>query len=156
MKIRLAGIREASVADGPGIRTVVFLQGCLKQCKGCHNPDTWSLDGGFLEEVDDLVLRIGSICTNKKVTISGGEPLLQYEQLKVLLQKLKENGYDICLYTGYEIEQVPKEILRYLNYIKVGGYEENLRDLRLPYVGSKNQKFYAVECGGDRICLKEI
>ncbi|EYE87621.1 hypothetical protein Q428_12350 [Fervidicella metallireducens AeB] len=88
MEIRLAGIKEFSVADGPGIRTVIFTQGCKNRCKGCHNISTWDLNGGYIQEINSLISYIDSICPNKKVTISGGEPLIQYNELKYLLKVL--------------------------------------------------------------------
>lgn len=156
MKIRLAGIKKFSVADGPGIRTVIFMQGCKIKCKGCHNKSTWDLKGGYEQEIESLTNYIDIICSNKKITISGGEPLLQLKELEYLLQILHEKKYDVCLYTGYNIEDIPKSIFKYLNYIKIGKYYEEFKDLSLKYVGSSNQKFYKVEFRGENLWLKEI
>ncbi len=89
--------------DGPGIRFVVFLQGCPLRCKYCHNPDSWE-KGGQAYEVDVLVNRIlrykNYFGEKGGVTLSGGEPLVQIEFVTELLQKLKANGVHTCIDTS--------------------------------------------------------
>lgn len=82
----------------------------------------------------------------KRVTISGGEPLLQLKELFELVIKLKKKNYDIGLYTSYEIEEVPKELLKYLNFIKVGKYIDKLK-IENKFYGSSNQKFILLKEG---------
>lgn len=135
-------MKNPSLCDGYGYRTVVFLQGCNLHCPGCHNKNTWALDKGTLIEVSKLAQFLREKAINKKVTISGGEPLLQKEALLELLEELKD--FDLCLYTGHEIEEVPEEILKYLKYIKVGRFILEERTSTTPFVGSKNQKFVRV------------
>ena len=135
-------MKNPSLCDGYGYRTVVFLQGCNLHCPGCHNKSTWALDKGTLIEVSKLAQFLREKAINKKVTISGGEPLLQKEALLELLEELKD--FDLCLYTGHEIEEVPEEILKYLKYIKVGRFILEERTSTTPFVGSKNQKFVRV------------
>lgn len=130
---------RGSIVDGSGIRTVLFVQGCERKCLGCHNPKTWDKRKGKEVEIEEIVKELEEKCPNKKVTISGGEPLLQYEQVMELVKKLQE--YDIALYTGYELEEVPKELLEYLDYIKVGKYEKEKRTTTAQYYGSMNQRF---------------
>lgn len=86
---------------------------------------------------------------NKKITISGGEPLLQYPAILELVKKLE--GFDIALYTGFELEDVPKEILHYLHYIKVGKYIKEKRATITQYVGSTNQKFIELRGKQDEV-----
>lgn len=136
-------MNNPSLCDGPGYRTVLFLQGCDKKCPGCHNSSTWDINKGTIIDIDDLVEKIKSICFNKKLTITGGEPLLQKEALEKLLEKL--GGFDICLYTGNNIIDVPKTILKYLRFIKYGKYIQSLRSTTIPYVGSTNQVFMEVK-----------
>ncbi len=76
---------------------------------------------------------------NKKLTISGGEPLQQYPAVLELLTGLSD--FDIALYTGFNLDRVPKEILRLLRYVKVGRYIHEKGSTVLPYVGSSNQQF---------------
>lgn len=139
--IRINSINyHGSVCDGPGLRVVIFFQGCIRKCEGCHNPCTWDTNGGM--KIDEYVL-IDEIKSNtqiKRITISGGEPLLQREGLNVLLKALYQEEYDIALYTGFEYEEVPREIFRYLKYLKTGAYINSQR-LTTGYYGSSNQKF---------------
>lgn len=135
-------MKNPSLCDGYGYRTVVFLQGCNLRCPGCQNPSTWDINKGVSVDVKDLAHHLREKCLNKKLTISGGEPLLQAEALKELLEELKD--FDLCLYTGHELNEVPKEILKYLKYIKVGRFILEQRTSTKPFVGSTNQKFVRI------------
>ena len=134
-----------SLCDGYGYRTVVFLQGCNLRCPGCQNPSTWDEAKGTIISVSDLANILREKSKNKKVTISGGEPLLQKDALLELFEELKD--FDICLYTGHELAEVPEEILKYLKYIKVGRFIQEQRTSTMPFVGSKNQKFLRLDHG---------
>lgn len=136
-------MNNPSLCDGYGYRTVVFLQGCNLRCPGCQNPSTWDINKGISVDVKDLAHQLREKCLNKKLTISGGEPLLQADALKELLEELKD--FDLCLYTGHELNEVPQEILRYLKYIKVGIFKKELKTSMKPFVGSTNQEFLEVK-----------
>lgn len=94
--LRVHSIESFGTHDGPGIRMVVFLQGCKLKCLYCHNPDTIETSGGMEMEIEDLVQR----AVNMKdyfgdkggVTVSGGEPLLQSKELTPFFKRLKEEG----------------------------------------------------------------
>ncbi len=135
-------MKNPSLCDGHGYRTVVFLQGCDLHCPGCHNKSTWDPNKGTLMDVGDLAKLLREKAINKKVTISGGEPLLQKEAVLELLKELPD--FDLCLYTGHEMEDVPFEMLKYLKYIKVGRFIQEERTSTTPFVGSKNQRFVRV------------
>lgn len=141
MKIQSIDYR-GSIVDGPGIRTVLYMQGCEKHCPGCHNQVTWDHNSGISRKIDEIVAEIRRYSIAKKLTISGGEPLLQYEALLLLVQSLSE--FNIAIYTGYELENVPKELLLHIDYLKVGPFIADLKSTVLPYVGSSNQKFLHV------------
>lgn len=138
----IAGIIENSVVDGPGLRTVVFFQGCQHNCVNCHNPQSHSLDIKQLYTVDELISVIKEKAFNKKVTFSGGEPFLQYEILVKLCKELK--GYDIWVYTGYELVELEamgyNQIFNNINTIVTGRYIDELRSLDSGYFGSTNQR----------------
>lgn len=136
-------MNNPSLCDGYGYRTVLFLQGCNLRCPGCQNPSTWDINKGTLIGVKELAQQLREKCLNKKLTISGGEPLLQTDALKELLEELKD--FDLCLYTGHELNEVPQEILKYLKYIKVGSFKKELKTTIKPFVGSTNQKFMEVK-----------
>jgi len=128
-----------SISDGPGIRTVVYLQGCTLHCKGCHNKSTWDTNCGLKYDVTELAYELKEKSLNHKITISGGEPFFQKEAVIALIKELE--GCDLCLYTSSNYDEVPIEILPYLHYLKVGKYKQELRCTTLPYIGSSNQKF---------------
>lgn len=136
-------MNNPSLCDGYGYRTVLFLQGCNLRCPGCQNPSTWDINKGTLIGVKELAQQLREKRLNKKLTISGGEPLLQTDALKELLEELKD--FDLCLYTGHELNEVPQEILKYLKYIKVGSFKKELKTTMKPFVGSTNQKFMEVK-----------
>ena len=133
-----------SVVDGPGVRTVLFMQGCDIRCIGCQNQSTWDMKKGTLIEVNDLVEELNQKVFNKKITISGGEPLMQKDALIELLIKLKKYDFDITLYTGHNKEEVPKIIIKKVNYLKTGNFIEKLKTTIKPFVGSTNQIFEEV------------
>lgn len=140
MKIMLNSIDYGgSVVDGPGIRTVLFVQGCELKCRGCHNPSTWDIRKGKAVDTEDLIRELRTKALNKKLTITGGEPLMQYRAVLELVRGLPD--FDIALYTGFELEDVPKDIIGHLRYLKVGRYIQEKRSTTIPYVGSSNQKF---------------
>ena len=135
-------MENPSLCDGYGYRTVLFLQGCARHCKGCQNESTWDKALGIKVEVGDLARKLREKCFNKKLTISGGEPLTQKEALIALLEKLKD--FDLCIYTGYNLNEVSADILKYLKYIKVGPYIQELKTTTKPFVGSTNQEFLEI------------
>ena len=131
-----------SLVDGPGIRSLVFFQGCDIHCPGCQNKSTWDIKKGQLVEVSDLIYEIKRNVRNKKVTITGGEPMLQKEALLELLKGL--DGFDIVLYTGHSRDCIPLEILERITYLKSDPFVERLKTSVMPYVGSSNQRFEKV------------
>lgn len=135
-------MENPSLCDGKGYRTVLFLQGCNVHCIGCHNKSTWDIKKGKKILIADLANLLRTKCFNKKLTISGGEPLMQKEAVLELVKKLSD--FDLCLYTAHELNEVPKEILKYLKYVKVGPFKKELRTTTKPFVGSSNQEFMEV------------
>lgn len=107
IKGRIHSFESFGAVDGPGIRYVLFFQGCPLRCKYCHNPDTWSFDGGEEYAVDELVEKIlpfkGFYNRGGGVTLSGGEPLAQPEFAAKLLLKLKVNGFHTAVDTSGSI-----------------------------------------------------
>lgn len=140
MKVYINSIKfNRSLVDGPGVRTVIFFQGCDLRCKGCQNPSTWEMEKGTEVTTEELASLLRREVTNKKITFSGGEPLMQTEALLELVKMLSD--FDIAVYTGHDFSDVPEELLSHIKYIKTGRYEEGLRTTTTPYIGSSNQKF---------------
>lgn len=130
-----------SLVDGPGVRTLVFFQGCDIHCPYCQNKSTWDVEKGEEISTDCLFKIIKEKSFNKKVTITGGEPLLQKEGLLELLKMLDKDKFDIALYTGHKKEEVPDDIKRHLTYLKCGPFIQQQKTSIKPYVGSNNQTF---------------
>lgn len=146
MNIVINSIRyNNSHVDGPGIRTVLFLQGCDIHCKGCQNQSTWDITKGTAVSIDNLVADLEKHCFNKKITISGGEPLVQKNSLLELISKLNKDNFDIALYTSHIRSEVPDEIIKQVKYLKTGSFVENLKTTIKPFVGSTNQIFEEIK-----------
>jgi organic radical activating enzyme len=97
------------------------------------------MKSGTEVEVAELAALLKKEVCNKKITFSGGEPLMQAEALLVLVKLL--DGFDIAIYTGHELCDVPAELLDRVNYIKTGSFREELKTTVKPFVGSTNQEF---------------
>ncbi|MCL5290412.1 MAG: anaerobic ribonucleoside-triphosphate reductase activating protein [Firmicutes bacterium] len=147
--IRIAGVSGESVVDGPGLRYVIFAQGCSHHCRGCHNPETWDPAGGREITVEEILDGIRSNPLLQGVTLTGGDPFLQAGPLGELALRAKEMGKDVITYTGYTWEQVRDmagedervKILLYNSDILVDGpYIHDQRDLKLVFRGSANQR----------------
>ena len=89
-KINIAALIGDSIVDGPGLRAVVFVQGCDKRCPGCHNPEAQSFEGGTLYTPEQIFEKIRKSPLTKGVTFSGGEPRCQAESLLSLARMLRE------------------------------------------------------------------
>ena len=132
-----------SLVDGPGVRTLVFFQGCDIHCPGCHNQSAWDITKGTLYSVKELAEQIKKGTFNNKITLTGGEPLMQKEALVELLKELK--GLDVIVYTGHQKEDVPEEVWKLTSYVKCGPFIERLKTTIKPYVGSSNQELIKSE-----------
>lgn len=132
---------HGSVSDGPGVRTVLYVQGCNRHCVGCQNPQTWNESEGILYDVNELTELIVNRSPSRRITISGGEPLQQMESVEYLVHLLKKRQFDIALYTGNELKDVPQRLLIQLDYIKAGAFILNKKCTTIPYIGSTNQIF---------------
>ena len=100
---KVHSVESFGTLDGPGIRYVLFLQGCSLRCKYCHNRDTWDINAGDYRSLDDIfdnILRYKNYIRNGGITCSGGEPLLQFEFLIELFKKLKAKGIHTCIDTS--------------------------------------------------------
>lgn len=104
MKGRVCGFQSMGAVDGPGLRCVVFAQGCPLRCAYCHNPESWAADGGYAVSVDELAAKIERlrpyIIKNGGVTLSGGEPLMQPDFAAALFRELKARGCHTALDTS--------------------------------------------------------
>lgn len=149
MELRVAGIAKESIVDGPGIRLVIFTQGCPHRCRGCHNPQTHDLAGGDVVDTDYLLSLAGRAKLIRGVTFSGGEPFLQPAPLAQLGRQIKALGLNIVTYTGYLYEELValgrsdkavKELLTCTDILVDGPFRMEERDISLAFRGSRNQR----------------
>lgn len=145
MDIRVCGIAKESIVDGPGLRYVIFAQGCPHRCEGCHNPQSHSFDGGTLMSVKSLFNEIKKNPLLSGVTFSGGEPFCQAEAFCELADMVKSIGKTVMTYTGYTIEELlyrksHLNLLEKTDILVDGKYIKELRDYQLKFKGSSNQR----------------
>lgn len=153
MELRIAGIAKESVVDGPGLRFVVFTQGCPHRCPGCHNPHTHDPNGGDLVDTDEILRMVEATKLIRGVTFSGGEPFLQAAPLAFLAGQIKAMDLDIVTYSGYVFEQLVarssqnggvRQLLVQTDLLVDGPYRMAERDLGLAFRGSRNQRLVNV------------
>lgn len=123
VKGRVHSIETFGTVDGPGIRFILFMQGCPLRCKYCHNRDTWDVKGGTEYTPDEIIEQVKKYSSYMKfsgggLTVSGGEATLQPEFLKELFKKAQENEIHTCLDTsGFVNIDVIDPVLDYTNLV---------------------------------------
>jgi anaerobic ribonucleoside-triphosphate reductase activating protein len=149
MLLRIAGVDEESVVDGPGVRMTVFTQGCTHHCPGCHNPHTHDPAGGEWADTEELLARFRAKPLLSGLTLSGGEPLLQAQAAAALACGVKALEKNVLLYSGYTLEELrelsreDEDVARLLAHTDIlidGPYIEAERDIGLAFRGSRNQR----------------
>ena len=156
MKIRLAvrDIQTDSIVDGEGVRSVIWTQGCIHNCKGCHNPGTHSFCGGVVLELEEVKKMIDSLEGQDGVTFSGGDPMEQPIACAELAKYCHSKGLDVWCYTGYTYEELLDKsktkpgILDFLREIDVlvdGRFVLEEKSYDVLFRGSKNQRLIDVK-----------
>ncbi|MBO6003222.1 MAG: radical SAM protein [Mailhella sp.] len=143
--LRIAGVVEESIVDGPGLRFVLFVQGCPIHCPGCQNPQTWDPRGGTeisCRKVLDKILQDPLV---HGVTFSGGEPFEQAQALLPLALALRERGYHLMAFSGHTLEALLSRaeclpLLGSLDMLVDGPFVEAEKSLELRFRGSRNQR----------------
>jgi anaerobic ribonucleoside-triphosphate reductase activating protein len=151
MNIRIAGVVNDSIVDGPGLRFSVFTQGCSHHCPGCHNPETHDPQGGHDEDTDALIAKMKKNPLLSGITLTGGDPLEQSAPCLELAKAAHAAGLNVWAYTGYTWEQLlsrndPDQtaLLREVDVLVDGPFIQAERSLELDYRGSKNQRLIDV------------
>lgn len=157
-----ADIKKIDVANGEGARVSVFVSGCNHHCKGCFNQCAWDFNYGkkFTEKEEQQIIDYMNHDYISGLSILGGEPLepKNQEGLLPLVKKVKEKfpNKDIWCYTGFDFEkdvvgkmaknnETTRELLKYIDIIVDGKFEEDKKDLKLQFRGSSNQKIVDVK-----------
>lgn len=145
MPIRVLSIIPETMADGPGLRTSVYVAGCNHKCPGCHNPETWDFNQGDSWDPIDLANElIKNPYTN--ITFSGGDPIYQIDDLIVCCKHIKEcSNKNIWVYTGFTYEallDIPqyRELEKYVDTFVTDPFIYSMRDTSLTFRGSTNQR----------------
>lgn len=140
-------IIRGTTVDGPGFRTSIYLAGCMHQCEGCHNPQSWNPDAGSLMSLPEIIKIVKEEDFN--VTLTGGDPLFNPQKTTLLAKAIFEEGYKVWLYTGYKWEEIItnnkfKNLLDYVEVIVEGPFNMSLRNTDLLFRGSENQRLVKV------------
>ena len=148
--IRLAAdLQSDSIVDGPGLRTVIWTQGCSHNCKGCQNPQTWDFKGGALVPLDMVYEAIDELEYQQGITFSGGDPMYQPYPCSKIAEYCKKKGYNIWVYTGFTYEEIIEmskkdkiylEFLKNIDVLVDGKFILKERDLDMLFRGSRNQR----------------
>ena len=156
--MRYAGIDWESTVNGDGFRLVLYLQGCKHHCKGCHNEQTWDPKGGTELERELLEKAIKTINEGRLyegITLSGGDPFCNFDNLLELLKLLKREllpGKTIWCYTGYTYEELIDlgqiESLKLIDVLVDGKFIKELNDNEHKFRGSSNQRIIYLKNGG--------
>ena len=152
--MRYAQIRRMDISNGIGIGVAIFTQGCPFHCKNCFQPETWDFDGGkeWSKEKEEKILKLMKPDYIVRLTVLGGEPLIErnIKPLCDLFKKIKEIYPDkqIWVYTGntYEkIKDIYPDIFKYIDVLIDGQYIDKLKDYKLKFKGSFNQRIIDVQ-----------
>lgn len=146
--LQVLEIIKGTTVDGPGFRTSIYLAGCRHHCDGCHNPQSWDPTGGCemtVEEIMDIVEE-----EDFDVTLSGGDPLYDPENLVPLVVAIKNNRRNLWIYTGFTWEEILNQpemisVVKMADVVVDGPFIEDLRDPDLPFRGSSNQRIIDVQ-----------
>ena len=149
MNIRLAGVVNDSIVDGPGMRFTIFTQGCPHHCEGCQNPHTHDFSGGHDEDTDEIARQFSKNILLSGITLSGGEPFCQARACAELARAAKRMGLNVWAYTGYTFEQLAagfeehpdwRELLEEIDVLIDGRFVLAQRSLECKWRGSTNQR----------------
>ena len=161
MDIRMFGLVDESIVDGPGFRMAIFVQGCPHHCPGCHNPGSHAFDGGTIMDTDDIVKQAIENPLLDGITLSGGEPFCQPVPCAEIARQVRAHGLNVWSYTGYTFEQLmegtpeQKALLEQLDVLVDGRFELEKRTLELRFRGSSNQRLIDVPKSLAQGCVVE-
>ena len=146
-------------AEGPGERFAIWTQGCSRHCGGCMMPGTWSFAPNIERTAESLLEQIAADSRLEGVTVLGGEPFEQPEELLVLVRGLQEMGRSSIVFTGFLLSELLsrggfcRQVLQYTDVLIDGPYIEALRSFSVPMIGSANQRFHFLT---DRYSMEDI
>ena len=145
--MRIYGLVQDSIVDGPGFRFSCFVQGCPHRCPGCHNPDSHDPGGGREMAVEEVAAQLLGNPMTDGLTLSGGEPFAQAEDCLALARAAHAHGLNVWSYSGWTFEhlrdrgsEAQRALLAELDVLVDGPFLLEERTLALPWRGSRNQR----------------
>ena len=143
-------ITKNDIANGPGVRVTLWVSGCNIHCKGCHNPQTHDPAGGAWADTEDILFAAAENPLLDGITFSGGDPLFAGNRSEVerLARKVRTEypEKNIWLYTGYRWEEVSAlPVMQYIDVLVDGKFAEDLKNSKLHWKGSFNQRIVDVQ-----------
>lgn len=151
MEFRLAGQLRHSLVNGPGVRYILFFQGCPHGCRGCQNPETWAREGGVPADTEAVIADILATRYLDGVTFSGGDPLAQPEAALTIARACQAAGLDLWVYTGWTYEAITggragqaDAVLPYIHVLVDGPFQLEQKDGSALWRGSANQRLIDV------------
>lgn len=150
--MKLYGLVQDSIVDGPGFRFVCFVQGCPHHCPGCHNEDSLDFNSGTEQSTEEVISQMLSNPLTDGLTLSGGEPFSQAADCLTLAKAAHAHNLNVWGYSGWTYEHLlhqgtedQKALLRELDVLVDGPFILSERSLSLPWRGSKNQRIIDVQ-----------
>ncbi len=168
-----SAIKYTDIANGLGVRTVLFVSGCRNRCKGCFQPETWNFCNGqiFDKEAENMIIESLRPAYIKGLTLLGGDPFEPENQIGLIdfVRRVKKEcpDKDIWAYTGYLLDkdlvpggrlytEVTKELLSYIDVLVDGPFIEEKKSLSLKFKGSANQRVIDMEVYRNEGRIEEI
>ena len=161
MDIRINSYIPITDVEGVGTRFAIWVQGCSIRCKGCANSHMWDKEGGTLYNTDDLINLIKSYKDRVEgVTFLGGEPLEQIQAVTEISKAVQSFGLSVIVFTGYEYKDLKcnldfQELVKYVDILIDGRYEQDKTDYSRAWVGSSNQNYYFLTDRYDKSVITE-
>lgn len=145
MDIRIYGLVNDSIVDGPGFRLAVFTQGCPHNCEGCHNPESHSFDGGTVMTTEEIIGKMNDNPLLDGITITGGDPFCQPAPCAVLARAAHASGLSVWAYSGWTYDAIAADpdkraLLENVDVLVDGPFILAQRTLEKRFMGSKNQR----------------
>lgn len=162
-KLRVAGpCNVDSIVDGPGLRIVIWTQGCRHHCLNCHNPQTHDYQAGQEIDTQEIIELIDHSCLQSGITLSGGEPFDQACALVEVAQHAKQKKLNVWAYSGYTWEEIiqdeaKKALLKEVDVLVDGRFIDAQRHYQIKFKGSLNQRIIDVKASllADEVILSK-
>ncbi len=152
LKLNIANIINCTEVEGPGKRFAIWVQGCLKRCKGCCNPEMLDLKSNQIISIHNVIKEIQKAVINYEIegiTFIGGEPFLQAKGLSEIAKYCRKNNLSVMIFSGYTLKEIQngefeesQKLLDNCDILVDGEFEINNLDYERNWIGSKNQKIH--------------